>query len=440
LAIDSATAIGISRETVQTLSHAKGEPEWLGDLRLEAFDTFEKLPMPDRQDEEWRRTDIRGLKLEDLVSNPESSGVPASPLGLEGGAYGGHVFHANGRTTDSHLERHLTDQGVILCSLDQAVKDHGDLVRRHLMTRAVAARSGKFAALNGALWSGGTFVYVPRDVDCAIPLRTLYGLEGARTAVFPRTLIVLEARARLTYVEEYASGVTPGVALSGGVVEMFVGDEAGLTLVTLQEYGEGIYDINTQRALLQRDSWLDWLVIGLGDGITKSNIDVALQGRGARTQMLGVLWGSGKAHTNYQTLQDHQAPNCTSDLLYKATLMDESVSVFSGKIRVEKDAQGTDSYQANRTVLLSDKTAAFPSPNLEIEANDVRCTHGASVGKVDAEQLFYLMSRGLSKDIATKMIVEGFFDEVLEREPGAAVRDNLRDLIRSKIEEQSSRS
>ncbi|HEV3311074.1 MAG TPA: SufD family Fe-S cluster assembly protein, partial [Chloroflexota bacterium] len=187
-----------------------------------------------------------------------------------------------------------------------------------------------------------------------------------------------------------------------------------------------------------RDASADWLVIALGSGITKSNIDVALQGQGGRTQMLGVLWGYGSAHTNYQTLQDHQAPNCTSDLLYKGALTDDSVSVFAGKIRVEKGAQRTDSYQANRTVLLSDHASAFPSPNLEIEANDVRCTHGASIGKVDAEQLFYLMSRGLPHELATKTIVEGFFEDVLAREPGAAVRDNLRDLIRRKIEERAA--
>ena len=198
-----------------------------------------------------------------------------------------------------------------------------------------------------------------------------------------------------------------------------------------------MFDLNTQRAVLDRDSTLDWLVIGLGNGITKSNIEVAMQGAGASTQMLGVLWGYDHQHTDYHTLQDHQAPNCTSDLLYKAALIDEATSVFSGRIRVEKGAHRTDSYQANRTVILSDKASAYPSPNLEIEANDVRCTHGASVGKVDADQLFYLMSRGLSKDLATKMIVEGFFEEVLQREPAAAIRDNLRELVLRKMESRT---
>jgi len=444
-----------TREAARELSEAKGEPAWLLDRRLESWDAFERLPMPDRQDEEWRRTDIRGLRLEDLAVNqvPRTT-VPASPLGLEGGTYGGRVVQSNGAVIETELAAHLREQGVILCGLDEAVREHPELVRDRLMTEAIRPESGKFPALNGAFWSGGIFVYVPSGVECAIPLRSLYSLDGTGSAVFPHTVVVLESRAQLTYIEEYASGnrvqssefkvqgddsrgLNGRTSLSAGAVEIFAGQDARLTLVTLQEYGKDVVDINTQRALLGRDSVVDWLVIGLGSGLTKSNIDVSMQGQGARTQMLGILWGHGHSHTNYQTVQDHRAPNCTSDLLYKGALTDEAVSIFSGKIRVEKGAQRTDAYQANRTVILSDKASAFPSPNLEIEANDVRCTHGASVGKVDAEQLFYLMSRGLPLDLATKMIVEGFLEEVLEREPGAAIRENLRDLIRRKIEERT---
>lgn len=436
----TATTIhGFTRQSVEELSRRKNEPSWMLERRMKAFQIFEALPMPSRTDEEWRRTDIRKLKLEDLQTYAPSSGTGlASPLGLEGGAYGGEVSQDNSETTGQELAANVAEAGVIFCSLDDAVRLHGDLVREFFMSRAVQPDSGKFAALNGAFWSGGVFVYVPKGVDVALPLRSLYGISAGGFVGSGHSLIVVEAGARLTYVEEYASQGLTGQSLSAGVIEAFVGQEAHLTLVTVQEYLGGVYDLNTQRALLDRDSSLDWLVIGLGDGLTKSNIDVALQGPGARTQMLGILWGYGRQHTDYHTLQDHQAPNCTSDLLYKGALTDESVSVFSGRIRVEKGAHRTDSYQANRTVILSDKAASFPSPNLEIEANDVRCTHGASIGKVDAEQLFYLMSRGLSRDLATKMIVEGFFEEVLQREPAAAIRDNLRDSIRQKIEQQSS--
>jgi Fe-S cluster assembly protein SufD len=253
--------------------------------------------------------------------------------------------------------------------------------------------------------------------------------------------MVLEPTSRVTYVEEYASDAIDQprlraegrLSLNAGVVEVLLGQAAHLTLVTLQEWTGDVFDLSTQRAVMQRDSQLDWLVIGMGSGVTRSNIETALVGAGASTQMLGVLWGYGSQHTDYHTVQDHLAPNTTSDLLYKAALRDEATSVFTGTIRVAKGAQRTDAYQANRNVLLSEHAKAFPSPNLEIEANEVRCTHGASVGKVDQDQLFYLMSRGLSKELATRMVVEGFFEEVLQREPVQSIRDNLRDLIDRKL-------
>ncbi len=217
-------------------------------------------------------------------------------------------------------------------------------------------------------------------------------------------------------------------------MEIFVKQEAHLTFVTLQEWMGNVIDLSTQRALIDRDASLDWLVIGMGDGLTKANIEAAMRGAGATAQMLGILWGYGKQHTDYHTVQDHIAPHTTSDLLYKGALSDESRSIFSGTIRVVKGAQGTDAYQANRNILMSPRASAFPSPNLEIEANEVRCTHGATIGKVDADQLFYLMARGIPRDIATRMIVEGFFADVLGREPAESIRENLREMIARKMD------
>jgi Fe-S cluster assembly protein SufD len=429
--------LGFSREAVEQLSTMKGEPEWMRARRLESWRVYEELPMPTRHDEEWRRTDISQLRLHIIAPYTPASGLaaPLSPLRLEENMVGGFLGQDNSVHVRHELAEHLAKQGVIFTSLDDAVQRYPDLVQQYFMTQAVKPTANKFAALNGAFWSGGVFIYVPENVDVILPLRSLYGLTTAGAGIFGHTIIVVEPGARLTYIEEYASqGVDARQSLSAGVVEVFLQQEAKLTLVTLQEFVGDVFDINTQRALLDRDSKLDWLVIGLGNGITKSNIEAIMQGPGVVTQMLGILWGYEHQHTDYHTLQDHQAPHCTSDLLYKGALTDEAVSVFAGRIRVAKGAHRTDAYQANRTVILSDKAAAFPSPNLEIEANDVRCTHGASVGKVDAEQLFYLMSRGLSRELATKMIVEGFFEEVLLREPADLIRDNLRDLIRRKME------
>lgn len=427
-------APGMTREGVEQLSASKNEPEWMLEMRLRAWQIFEMLPMPSRQDEEWRRTDIRALKLENLApfAVPSGSSVE-SPLRLDGNS-AGLLTQQNSLTVDRSVQEDLQQRGIIFTDLDTAVREHPELVKEYFMTDAVPADYDKFAALNGAFWSGGTFLYVPRDVDIALPLRSLYTLTAGGTSLFTHTLAVIEPGSRVTYVEEYASNRIEQQSLNAGVAEIFLKQGAHLTFVTLQEWMGDVFDLSTQRALIDRDSQLDWLVIGVGEGTTRSNLETALIGSGATAQMLGILWGYRNQHTAYHTAQDHVAPHTNSDLLYKAALTDESKAVFSGRIRVEKGAQGTDAYQTNRSLLLSEKAAAFPSPNLEIEANEVRCSHGASVGKVDQDQLFYLMARGISKEVATRMIVEGFFHEVLAREPADTIRENLRELIVRKMD------
>lgn len=424
----------MTREAVERLSASKNEPAWMLDARLRAWDAFESLPMPTRQDEEWRRTDISKLRLEDLVPYAEPAGPRIEPPLRLGAGNGGTIVHQNSVTLDRAVAGHLREDGVIFTDLETAVREHGDLVQQYFMTRAVRAEYDKFTALNGALWSGGTFLYVPANADVALPLRAFYGLDAPGTALFSHTLIVVERGARVTYIEEYASPSIPQQSLNAGVVEILAAADAHVTFVSLQEWMGRVFDISTQRAVLDRNSRLDWLVVGMGNGITKANIEAALAGPGATAQMLGILWGYGSQHTDYHTVQDHTAPHTTSDLLYKSALTDEARAIFSGRIRVEKGAQGTDAYQANRNILLSDHAAAFPSPNLEIEANEVRCTHGATVGRVDQDQLFYLMARGIPLETARRMVVEGFFEDVLEREPVESIRDNLRDLIARKMD------
>jgi Fe-S cluster assembly protein SufD len=423
----------ITVDAVRRLSATKNEPDWLLERRLHAWQVFESLPMPTRQDEEWRRTDISRLRLEDLTAYADASGSVESPLRLNG-SNAGVVTQTNSVTVEQGLEDELAGKGVIFTDLDTAVREHPDLVRQYLSTEAVPAEAGKFQALNAALWSGGAFLYVPRGVSFELPVRALYGLTAPGAGLFTHTLLILEESARAAYIEEYASEGIDRQTLNAGAVEVFLRQNAHLTFITLQEWMGKVTDISTQRALMDRDATLDWLVVGMGEGLTKTNIESALRGPGANSQMLGILWGFGHQHTDYHTVQDHRAPHTTSDLLYKSALTDEARSIFSGRIRVDKGAQGTDAYQANRNILLSEKASAFPSPNLEIEANEVRCTHGATVGKVDQDQLFYLMSRGIPRDVATRIVVEGFYEDVLQREPVAAIRDNLRDLIARKLD------
>ena len=425
----------MGREAVEQISRSKNEPEWMLDRRLQAWQIFETLPMPARSDEEWKYSDISALNLQSLIPYMSAAGEGVeSPLRLDGNS-SGLLTHHNSETASRSLREEQAAQGVIFSDLDTALREHPELVHQYFMTEAVQVGYNKFTALNAALWSGGTFLYVPRGVDIALPLRTLYTLTAGGMSLFTHTLVVVEEGARASFVEEYTSRPVETLSLNAGVVEVVVGQSAKLTFITLQEWRGQVLDLSTQRAVVGRDATLDWLVIGLSDGTSRTNVDAALRGKGATAQMLGIIWGHGYQHTDFYTLQDHLAPYTTSDLLYKAALTDQSRSVFSGRIRVEKGAQGTDAYQTNRSLLLSDGASAFPSPNLEIEANEVRCSHGASVGKVDQDQLFYLMARGIPRAQATRMIVEGFFGDVLRREPVGAIRENLADLIARKMDE-----
>jgi Fe-S cluster assembly protein SufD len=428
------TSLDLSREGVLRLSALKGEPDWMRERRLQAWDLFDRLPLPTVQDEEWRRTNINSLDLKALTPYVEPSSTPVeSPMQLDG-INGGLLTHANSVTVGRTLADEVAAQGVIFTDLDTAVREHPELVQRYFMTEAVPVDYNKFSALNAAFWSGGTFLYVPRNVEAVLPLRSLYTLSASGAGLFTHTLVVVEPGARVTYVEEYASTPIERRSLNAGVVEIFVQQNAHITFVTLQEWQGEVWDLSVQRAVVGRDARVDWLLVGMSGGLTKTNIEAALVAPGAQSQMLGILWGEGTTHTHYHTVQDHIAPNTTSDLLYKTALTDKARSIFTGTIRVVKGANGTDAYQANRNLMLSPDAKAFPSPNLEIEANEVRCTHGASVGKVDDDQLFYLMARGLPRDEATRMIVEGFFEDVLGREPAESIRANLRELIARKLD------
>jgi Fe-S cluster assembly protein SufD len=331
------------------------------------------------------------------------------------------------------LDPALAARGVILTDLDTAVREHGDLVRQYFMTEAVPAHTGKFAALHGAFWSGGVFLYVPRGVEIELPLQAITFADQPGLGLFNHSLVVLEAGSRATFVESVASDERHTNGFADDVSELIVRDGANLRHIHLQEWGLGVQNISLQRLVAGRDSTTNWLTVTLGGQLSRAEVQAVLNGQGASAEMLGIFFGEGRQHLDHHTMQIHNVPNTTSDLLFKGTLNDTARSVFSGLIQVAPGAQKTDAYQLNRNLLLSDKARADSIPNLEIQANDVRCTHGASVGPVNPEHLFYLMARGLSRADATRMIVEGFFEPVVMRIPLASVRERLWRSIEHKM-------
>jgi Fe-S cluster assembly protein SufD len=417
-------------------ARSAGEPTWLREQRLRAWQVYQDTAFPTRKAEEWRYTEVSQFALDQVALGEVASPgvIPADASArLEGKTAAGQVVVVDGAVAHVELDEALRARGVILMDLAAAAEAHPKLVAEHLGTKAVPAEAGKFAALNGALWSGGIFLYVPRGVKVKDPIRVVRWIGEEGSAVFPRTLIIAEAESHVAYVEEFASPDFERPTLSLGAVEIFTRDAADVQYVALQRWGKGVRHLSFQKTIAGKDSNLDTLVVNLGGSVARVDLAASLEGTGARSDMLGLYFATGEQHFDHNTRQDHTVPHATSDLLYKGALFDAANAVFRGIIRVHPKAQKTDAYQTNRNLLLSPEARAVSLPNLEIEADDVRCSHGATVGQLDDEELFYLMSRGLTREAAERLVIFGFFGEVLDRLPLPDVVEELRAAIAERI-------
>ena len=417
------------------------EPGWAIEHRRRAAALAAALPFPSREDELWRRTDFRTLEAELASLDPHVMGPPARhlddlPAGvltrLAGGAPSALVVQCGAGVTLEQTHPDLERQGVIVCSLERALREHADKLENRFGAM-IDPDYDRWSALGDALRSGGAFVYVPAGVEAALPVRLMQWLDGGGRLVAPHTVIVLEQGARITVIEEQASVAADRPSLHLGATEVFVGDAAHLTYATHQDWARNVYHYSNQRARIVRDAELQWMQTLLGARMVKTNSYFDLAGPGGSAFVNGFMFGDARQHFHLHTLQRHLVDHCTSDLLIKGCLKDRARSVYQGLIQVAENAQRTDAYQANRNLLLSDTARADSIPGLEILANDVRCTHGATIGSVDEEQMYYLTSRGLHRGEAERLIVEGFFTPVLDRIPLESVREQLREAIQRKL-------
>ena len=419
----------------------EGAPSWLSERRRHAWSVFEDTPLPSTRSEEWRYTDVsRLLKFADLrvATDGALAENGSRPAGLaaamdEDYAASGHTLLIDGGVVHVDLEPALAEQGVILTSLRSAVNEHGGLLEELLATEILPPEDGKFQALNAALWADGVLLYVPRNVKLDLPVRTTRWLSHAGSAVFTRTLIVAEPGSQVSYVEESLSEDFDRRTLVSSAVEVIARDGAQLQYVSIQRLGRGVFCQSAQRTLAHRDSKLDTLNVSLGASVTRLDLNARLLGPGAHSELLGLYFGDEDQHFDHNTSQDHIAPDTGSDLLYKGALDDRAQSAFRGIIRVHRGAQRTDAYQTNRNLLLSDECRANSLPNLEIEADDVKCSHGATVGQLDSEALFYLLSRGLSQQQAERLVVLGFLGEVMAKLPLGGVTEKVTRAIERKL-------
>lgn len=412
----------------------RDEPGWVTDLRKQSFEIYRTKSDEQLDPEEWKRVNLRSYNPADYAIQPPSSEAASfDTLMQDRATFAGAIAHVDGTATVSRSNESLAAQGVLFGDLSQLVHDHGEVLKPHLMTRAVRPDTDRFSALHAAFWTGGTVLYVPRNVNLEEPLHSLIGLSASGAAELSHTLIILEEGASATLLEETASATADAPGLHVGAVELIVGDRANLRYVQLQNWNQQVRHFAHQGGIVGQNGSLQWTVAGLGAKLAHVHQDVMLQGSGASAEVNGVTFATNRQVISYYTKQAHEAPNTHSDLLYKDVLRDRSRVIWRGMIRVEAEAQQTDGYQRNDSLVLSPTCRADAIPGLEIEADDVRCTHGATAGRVDEEQVFYCMCRGMTRYEAMHMIVEGFFHGVYDRIPLEMVRETLSNAVEKKL-------
>jgi Fe-S cluster assembly protein SufD len=438
-AILEKTELPLTQADVAALSRRLDEPDWLREKRLEAWGLAEALPLPTTSDEAWRRTDIRGLRWDEVMSFLSRNGagtqkVPAElTTPLIGNKPGGLLVYLDGKLVTSELSDDVAKQGVVFGDLRTVAASHPDLVKRFLADKTIQPDEDKLAALGLALWTHGIFLYVPKHVEVELPFHSVEYVAGPEMTA-THIMVMLEEGARATYLHESASSTLDVQTLHLGSTELVVGDNASLQYVALQNWGEHVYNFGHQRARVGRDGQVDWVAGEMGTRLSKVFQTLDLEGDGAWGRLSGLYFAHDHQHLDLDTQQNHRALNTTSDLLFKGALKGNSRTVWQGMIVAEPGAQKTDGFQANRNLLLDTAARADSIPGLEIQANDLRCSHAATVGRIDDTELFYLMSRGVPREEAVKIIVDGFFDPLMQRIPFEGVRERLQMSIDAKMD------
>ena len=432
IATDHDTAALDAARITGVIAEEYGEPEYMAAARQGAWDMFVAAPQPGRVDHLWRYTDPKPFEPGDTIGTVSPAASRAAVSVPHSDQLAGYaVWHAHG-LEECILDAQLAASGVVLTDLHRATENYRNIIDQHLGS-AVGADFGRYEALNAAIWQAGLFVYVPRDVIVAEPMHVVFAGDAATPLFAPRLLVVLEEGAQLTLTSEFVS--PRGDRLStNSVLESIVGAHAQMRQVTVQRWGDAATSYITQRANVHRDGQFLSIFAGLGAGLSKVDLGARLVGRGAHAKLLGMSFGQDRQHVDHHTLHDHQSGNTSSDLDFKVVLKDEARSVYTGLIRIAEDAANCEAYQENRNLLLSDGTRADTIPELEILTDEVRCSHGATIGPLDEEEIFYLRARGIPRDEAIRIVVGGFMEPTL-REVPADLRERLQSYIAERVEE-----
>src|SRR5436190_4428485 len=415
-------------------------PGWFREQQEAAWTKFEALPYPNRKDQPWRFSNVNALDFSSYnfgapLAQNERDEILDRSLGLAKVA-GRLVFADDQLLRRDPLPQKLLAAGVVLKPLERAILEHEELFRRHFMVQPATLGSAKFAALHEAFVRSGTFVYVPKGVEVELPIEIFHWLHGENTSVFPHTLLIADELAKVTVIEHFRSAHPDRTGFACGVNDLVVGRGAKLNYVCTQNWNEKSLAIQINSTSVERDASALSLNVHLGGAYSRFEGLSRLIGEGARSDMLSVSVADNAQEFDTRTLQDHMSPHTTSDLLYKNALNDRARNTFGGLIRVEPHAHFTDAYQTVRNLLLSDDAEANSMPGLEILADNVKCSHGATSGQVSEDEMFYLLSRGIPAPVARQLLVSGFLNEAVDRLDHPAITGLVHELIEQKFERQ----
>lgn len=427
------TILPVDAGRLSELSQGSGEPGWLTDSRVKALELAAGLELPKLEKtkiERWNVNTYGIHKASELIAT--LSEAPASIAALiKDQEEGSLIIQRNSGVVFTRLAPELAAQGVIFTDLQTAAKEYGDLVQRHLH-KAILPDEHSIAALHAALWNGGVFLYVPKNVVIETPLQAVLLTDDAEATFVPHILVVADTNSSVTYVDNYVSDKSEA-GLHNGAVEVFVGAGATVRYATVHQLGEDTTDVTYRRAVVENDGTIEWIVGEMNYGDTASDTKTVLKGNGSSSDAKVIAVGSGSQKLNYTTQAQHFGKHTPSDMITRAVMRDSANSIINGITKIEKGATRADGQQTEKVLMLSPKARGDANPILLIDEDDVTAGHAASVGQVNYEQVYYLMSRGITRHDAEKLIIYGFLAPVVSQIPLEGLRNQLQTLVERKL-------
>ena len=392
----------VTKSAMEELIQSKSS--FAAEKKKEALAIFNSIPMPKEKEEDWRYTEIGRLKLE-----------------------GFGPFESKTEISAAKLSEDLIEKGVILTDINTAFEKYLEIAQKYFL-KNIKIDKDKFAALNAAHFNNGIFLYIPKNVELDEPVRINFRFDEKNSII--HNMIIVEPNSKVDFIEEYSNKETSQEQLNACVTEVFANSNSKISFYHLNTWTKNVYNFTNITGTIERDASINWISGCFGGKLNRIKIDTIFNGQGSQAKNLGIFLGKGKEHIDSTTNMYHNTENTRNEVLVDGILKDESSSVYRGLIRIEKEAQKTFSYLENHILKLGDKTLANSIPSLKIDANDVKASHGATVGQIDEEHIFYLMARGLSRAEAEKLIIEGFFEPVIQKIPSEELRERIRGLIR----------